>query len=145
MRGGAAAPPVSPSLTRPHSVLAPGLTAQDTKIAMALEQLLVQPESLNAFFIPSMQNKGLQGLCCRPWKTWVSSAEPWNALLLRAFSRVRGCSRDFQEIRRGGRKALDGEGNACAASHKMNGSLLGIKEQKEPCSQGGELGEAWMI
>ena len=42
-------------------------------------------------------------------------------------------------------KASRGEGNACVASHKMNGSLSGIEGWKEHCSQGEYLGEVRII
>lgn len=54
-----AASSVDPSLIQPYSVPGPGLTVGDTKTTMVLEELLVLNNT------KSMQNKTVQGLCCR--------------------------------------------------------------------------------
>lgn len=55
-----AASSVGPSFIQPYPVPGPGLAVGDTKTMMVLEELLVLNNT------KSMQNKTVQGLCCRP-------------------------------------------------------------------------------
>lgn len=51
---------MGPSFIQPYPVPGPGLAVGDAKTMMVLEELLVLNNT------KSMQNKTVQGLCCRP-------------------------------------------------------------------------------